>query len=414
MFRKHWIPPVPLAFAQLAFALSWWLLFDIARRGAEQTSFEAFAWVHTIVLAWVTTIALSVLLHVLPNFVDVLWRGENIARASVYGFMAGAVLLTGGFLAENTSVISLGATLTFVALAFYASCALATLAQAFRSERLERAVARAFSLTIVFLLVTAILGVVFAFALQGLVNAHVLVHGPAAHAVLGIGGWLTMLVAGVSARTMRPMSGTRSRFPVLHIVGSTALLAGIILAAIGIAISSATTALRGFIIGAIGATLYSWDIADILRRASNPHLAPRLLMFFGSVCSVCAAIFGAASVLGADLGAAAVYLALIGWIGSAVLAHLHHLGVRVMLTLVLGDDDETRPWEVLNARLTWATAAVYVLAVVLGTIGWATHNAAWIEPAAVCGLLSWLIMVINVTRASRMAQSRAAQSYSLV
>lgn len=414
MFRKHWIPPLPLLFGQLSFVFSWLLLFDIGRRGAGETSFEAFAWVHAIVLGWVTTTALAVLIHVVPNFVDVEWRGEGVARASVPGFMAGVVILLAGFLVENVTLLQIGGILTLAALAAYVTCALTTLAQAFRGERVERAVARAFSLTLLFLIVTATLGAAFTFALGGVLSPRMLLHGPAAHAVLGIGGWLTLLVMGVSARTMRPMSGTRSRFAALHIGGSSALMAGIIVATVGILVASPAAAFTGFIIAGIGGLLYAIDIFDIVVRATNPHVAPRLLMFFGACCSVAAAVSAAFAVLGADVGACAVYLALIGWIGSAVVAHLHHLGIRLLITYVSGDDDETRPWEVLTPSLTWLTVALYVAAVLFGAFGWGLDSGAFVEMAGAAGVLSWIVMMGNVTRALRRLQSRDARSYSLL
>jgi len=412
--NRHWIPPAPLLFGLLAFVFSWLLLFDVARHGMEPGSFEAFAWIHTVALGWVTTVALAVLIHALLNFVDVTWRGDAVARGSVYIFIAGVVVLVIGFLTANVAALQTGASVACVALLAYICCALATLAQAFKGERLERAVARAFTVTLLFLVAAAILGTVFTFALGGMLNARILATGPPAHAVLGIGGWLTLLVVGVSARTLRPMTGTRSRFPALHIGGSTALLLGILLATVAIAVWWPVAAFTGFVLAALGAVLYFCDVADIVRRSTTPHLAPRMLMLFAAGCCVASAVLAAGAMLGANTGAAAVYLALIGWIGAAVVAHLHHIGVRVMLTFVLSDADETRPWEVLTAQLTWSTAAFYVAAALLGTLGLCFQVATLVETASACGTLASIIMIANVMRAYRTARSRAARWYSLV
>ncbi|MBV9272094.1 MAG: hypothetical protein JO165_13455, partial [Candidatus Eremiobacteraeota bacterium] len=213
---------------------------------------------------------------------------------------------------------------------------------------------------------------------------------------------------------LRPMTGTRSRFAALHIGGSSAILAGIVIAEIGVLGGWPALAFSGFIVGAIGALAYLIDLADVFRRATTPHVQPQLLMVFGALCSFVAMLVAASAMLGKDVGAAAVYVALIGWVGSAVIAHLHHLGVRLLLTIVRGDDDETRPWEVLTPHLTWLTVALYIAAVVLGALALNLHHFAYLEIAAICGILAWIVMVVNVTRAYRVAQSQGVQSHSLV
>ena len=87
-------------------------------------------------------------------------------------------------------------------------------------------------------------------------------------------------------------------------------------------------------------------------------------------CALLAAVTASLLALGAASGqawaSAAIYVALLGWIGSAVVAHVHHIGIRVLLTNVRGEDDETCPGAILFPPLTWATVAVYEAAVILG------------------------------------------------
>ena len=106
-----------------------------------------------------------------------------------------------------------------------------------------------------------------------------------------------------------------------------------------------------------------------------------------------------------DWQPAYVYLALVGWLGQMVNAHLHHIGIRVLATLARGEDDETRPQALLTAPLSWATFGVYQAAVVLGAVGLLAHQAPAVALAGACGLLGWGLMGANLARAWRRART---------
>jgi hypothetical protein len=57
---------------------------------------------------------------------------------------------------------------------------------------------------------------------------------------------------------------------------------------------------------------------------------------------------------GAPWGADAVYVLLIGWIGPMVNGPLCHIGIRLIAAMVRGDEDQTRPGELLVSPLSWA------------------------------------------------------------
>lgn len=404
---RGWIPPLPMALGVTAFGLSWVVLFAVARNGVPfEISFAALGWVHLVALGWITLIALSVLLHVIPAFLDVDWRSDNVARAATLVFAAGVAALVGGFLASSLIALQWGAWVALLSLLTYAAAACEPLLRAITRKGMARAVARAFGTTILLLLLTAALGTLFVTALAGSAPASLLRELPKSHALLGIAGWLSLLVVGVSARTVGPIAGERSQQIWAHVLSSTALLAGAILAALGVALRLVPATLAGCGLLLLGILIFASDLWPVLLRATVPHRPPQALMACAALAGIAAGLLLIGSALGQAWGAATIYVALLGWIGSAVLAHIHHIGVRVLLTKALGEDDETRPQSVLVAPLTWATTVAYEGAVIVGAAGLFRGNADLVELAAALGLASFLMIVANLSTAYRRARQR--------
>lgn len=406
---RGWIPPLPLAFGMASFGLSWVALWEVARSGPLGLSFFSLGWVHLVALGWITTVAVAILLHAVPGFLDIAWTGAGavVARACTPIFAVASFSLALGFFVNSVPLLEVAGTTALASLAIYAAALAQPLLAAMRRRGAARAVARAFAITLALLIATASLGVGFAYALGGRLPAGLLMGAPAAHALLGIGGWLTLLVAGVSARTMGPIAGTRSRAIALHVGASTALLAGTLLAAGGAAARIPFLGFAGAALLAIGAILYASDIVDVVLRAKVPHRAPQVAMVCAGAWAIVAAGLVLAAELGAPLAAAAVYAALIGWVGNAVVAHLHHIGVRVLLTSLRGEDDETRPGAVLDARLTWLAVGLYQASALAGTTAIALGDAALLAVAAYAGGFAFLAMLGN---AGRLLSRRGSQA----
>ncbi len=400
---RGWIPPLPIALGVAASGASWVLLFIAAPQ--SPASFAALAWVHAVALSWITLIALSILLHAIPEFLDVEWRSAAVARGMTLFFAAGAGALVAGFASADVLTLRWGAAIALGAVVAYACAASEPLARAIGRGGVARAVARAFGATLAFLIVTAALGALFAAALGGGAPPTVLRSMPPAHAILGIVGWLSLLVTGVSARTIGAIAGARSPRVWAHVGSGSALLVGAITGALGFAIGRQSVALAGSVLLLAGMAAYAYDLARVLRGATVAHRPPQILM----ACAVVWAIVAAALLLGAIAGyrwgAPAVYVALIGWIGSAVIAHVHHIGVRVVLTNVRGEDDETRPQAVLAAPLTWTATAAYQLAALAGAVGLLGMQPDLVRCAACFGFVSFAATVLNLAWAYRRAAS---------
>jgi hypothetical protein len=356
--------------------------------------------VHAVALGWLTTVALAVLLFVVSAFTDLPWRGEAVARVAAAAVPAGTLLLVVAFAAGTVVLLGMAALVLVVAILAYVAMAVRTLRQP-APGRTEAAIARALAIALAMLALTAVLGGMLAGA-YGRSDARILGLAPA-HALVGIGAWLTVLVSGVSVQTFRPMFGTRSRWPRAHVASGAALLIGSVLAAFGAPWSVALLRI-GVAILAIGAVVYAADAFDIVRRATTPHPAVRAFVAAAVVwllvASACA--LGAAWGAGA-LGRGAVVAALAGWLGGMVNAHLHHLGVRVLVTLMRGEDDETRPWEVLDARLSWTAFACAQLAAAATFAGALAGTPAAFAIGDTAGAVSVLAVAANVLTVRRRA-----------
>lgn len=396
--RRHWIPPGGLLFAQLAHGASWLLLVWAGISGTiGVVDFVAIAWVHTLALGWATIAATSVLVHVIPGFTDAQWRFETQARFSI-GLLACGVVLFVGALLLQPDVAIVGAVVIVLALLAYCAAAIATLWPAFCGERAERAVARALAITLLFLLLTALLGLALALLISGYSAPAWVDAAPATHASLGMLGWLSLLVFGVSARTVKPITGNKSRFPAAHIAVGSFTLLSVPMLAIGF---SAFTWLiwPGAILFGLGATIYILDSLDILRHATVSHRVPQAFLLAGVLWLACGLAIGAGVLSGRPWQLAYGFVILAGWVGQIINAHIYHIGVRLLLTIYRGDEDETRPDAVLDARLSWTSFWLFQLAIAGAMAGLLIANPVLVTFGGFVGTGGWLAMIANLLRA---------------
>jgi len=399
----RWIPPQALIFGQLAHGASWIVLLGLATHGVTGLSLPALGWVHLVALGWLTMIALSVLVHVIPAFTDVVWRWERLARRSLTVYAVGVVVLVAGFCTGGRGILAWGGTIVALGLLGYAVPAAVTLVSAFRLGWVEAAIARALGATLTFLLLAAGLGVAFTWALHGRLPATMLVTGAPIHAALGLIGWLTVLVMGVSARTVGPIAGARSAQAWRHVTAGSAEIVGMVAAGAGFAFRLPALLWIGTVVLGIGVAVYVIDLSSILRRATVSHRPPQAFMASAALWLLVAFVLGVGTLRGSPWGPAFVYVVLTGWLGQMVNAHLHHIGIRLLTTSLRGDDDETRPGELLSAALSWTTFVLFQAAVLTGVAALLLGRSPALAGAAIAGLLGWTAMTANTPHAARRA-----------
>jgi hypothetical protein len=402
--RLRWIPPSGLAAGHLAHGASWVLLAALGLRDTIGWSLPALAWVHTVALAWVSLVALCVLLHVIPEFCDTAWRGPVVARTAIGVFAAGSYLLVWGFWKAEEPFLVVGAITAGFGLLLYLVAAFATLISA-APQPVTRAIARALTVVLSFFAITAGLGVGMALALTHARSwVQLLSRLAEVHAQLGGVGWLSLLIMGVSMRTLGPIAGLRPRNALLHRVSGSGSSAGVVALSLGIWLQLRALEWFAGMLLAAAFVLYLTELFGVLAHAPVHHRPPQAFLAAAGVWLGLAIALGLGVLAGRPLQSAYVACALLGWIGQMVVGHLHHIGVRVLATTVRGDGDETQPGELLAAPLSWATFGLFQAGVALTVLGAAIQLSTVVIAAGMIGLAGWLIMTANVLYAWRMAQ----------
>jgi len=324
-------------------------------------------------------------MHVIPAFTDAEWRGESIARAALGIYAAGVAALVWAFWNGAVTVLPWAGSLLVAGLVLYLVPAGVTLAAAFGGPRREAAIARALSITLLAFAVTAALGLTLTMTFS--------VKVAPLHGAFGIVGWLTLLVMGVSTRTVRPIAGAGFRTTATHIAVGVLELAGVLAFAFSMWV--------GAILMTAGAIVYAGDLVDVLRRATVAHRPPQAFVAAAVVWLLDGAFLGIGWLTGAPWGAAAVYVLVVGWVGQMVNAHVHHIGIRLIATIARGDDDETPPEELLAAPLSWTAFGFFQAAVAAGALALVRASPSLLAWAALAGIAGWCALAANVSAAAR-------------
>ncbi len=396
-----WIPPFGLVAGHVAHGVSWIVLWATGLDGLGDRT-RGLAWVHLVGLAWITVVALSILIHVIPEFCNVQWRGERYARASIVALAIGAYALATSFWLDAPRLIMWSAVLVSAALAVYLGAALTTLSTV-GTDRIARAVARALGVVLAMLAATAAIGLAMGTALAGGPGTAILSVAPAIHAHLGAVGWLSILIMGVSMRTLGPIAGSRPASAVAHRITGSLSIVGILLLIAGLIARISALSWLGAIALAVAFIVYLVELGGVLLSASVGHRPPQAFIAAAGVWLLLTIMLGFGTLAGFKWQAAYVFVGLMGWIGQMVLGHLHHIGIRLLATTARGEDDETEPGELLWLPLTWLTFVMFQLAIVCGVAGLLANNNAGVAVAGGTGLVAWLVMTFNVGGAWRRA-----------
>ena len=404
MLRRHWIPPWALAAGQLAHGLSWAMLLALAADGIVAVTLPTLGWLHLVVLGWITLTALAVLLHVIPQFTDAEWIDETVARYAIAAYAAGVVALVAAFWFGAVALLPWAGAWVVLALAAYLVPAARTLSTAFAGPAREAAIARALTGTLGSLAIAALLGLALAAALAGHAPAWLLGSPPPIHATFGIIGWLTVLIMGVSMRTIRPISGAASHVPAAHVGAGVLEIVGIAAIVVGAAMSFALEEWMGLVAIFAGALVYAGDLFDVLRRATVTHRPPQAFLAVATMWLLVGLAFGGAYLAGVPCGPVVVYVLVVGWIAQMINGHIYHIGIRLVATIARGDDDETPPGDLLVLPLSWISFGLFQLAVAGGVAARMLATPTLLTIAATAGLAGWLVMMTNVAIAVRRAR----------
>ncbi|MGH7736396.1 MAG: hypothetical protein ACREMP_00775 [Candidatus Tyrphobacter sp.] len=401
-----WIPPQPLVFAQASLLVSCGLMIAAGAKREFGASPIGFAWIHAVVLGWMSSTALAFLIHVLPTFTDTPLRLERVARFAPWLLQIGVVLIVVGFLVWKPSIVAAGGALVVVGVACALASFFATAAAALRSsDRTTRAVARAFLGVFFFLALTV--GIGFALSIGLDTHATFVPRWANVHAALGIFGWLGLLVAGVSMRTYNQLLGN-SAGRIAHIATSSLVLVGIALFWAGTLTQNTVLLEAGGAFVAAGAAVNFIATSRSLLRADAVHPLPVEFVAASDLWLLVAIAYAVAGLLGHPYPAALLVAILLGWIGQNLNAHMMHVGVRLIATLVIADDDETPPVELLDRRLGLASLLLWQAAIACGLAALTIGSGALLQAAGALALFGALALIANLRFAARSASLRSA------
>lgn len=399
---RPWIPPASLIAGQVAHGLSWLLLMLTPWPATPGLSMPSLAWIHMVSLGWLTMTALGVLVHVIPGFMDVEWRLEGLARWSLLPFGIGVASLVLGFTWVQPWLMAAGSSLIALGLVGFMIPAVATILSFKSTPTLKTPFKTGFLTVLTALAIAAGLGVTMAWALAGAPWPWALLHLPPIHAILAGGGWLSLLIIGVSTRIVFPVTGRRRHKLPLHVYVSSGFTLGTALLALGLTPGLAHPILRwaGMGLVAVAAALYLVDTGRLVYGAPNDHKPPIAYVASTLVYLGATVLIGLAVTAGrAEWQAALAYVGLLGWIGLSVNGYLHHIGIRLLATMARGDDDETPPGALLNPRLSWLAWTTQQVAVLGGTIALLMGGGHLLPAFGAFGLVGWLAMMLNIRSA---------------
>ena len=363
------ISPLGFLSMHLFQGLGWILLFALSERRESFGTPLFFAMIHAFGLGFLTSAAFSVLVHVLPAAAG-LPVGKSIGdRLPVWGIALGAALFVTGWLVPDLRLSLGGGSAILLFAGYFLGRVLKELASPkVRPLRKNGGLGIMIGIALSFFLTGIAFGLWMLYALLFPSNGFALVRIPFVHALSMIGGWLTLLVMAVFLRTSGPLLG----HPVLtprSVLAWSLTGAGILLGVGGILLGIHFLDTIALMIGISGFLLYGRPVLKAFMKARPMNPVP--LWFL--VSSTFWLLLGTALLLLALIGRfpalpGLLMIFLVGWLGQFFLAHLYHLGPRLLGILRNGPQDMTPPFALLDRVRSRTTFLLYQAGIALGIL----------------------------------------------
>ncbi len=287
---------------------------------------HVLALVHVATLGWLTILVLGASLQLVPVMTVGPLRAARFVRWQFPVYVAGVSVLISGFWFFAVPLIILGGTLVVLAVLHHVVVLESTLIRAHTRPLSTRFLAAAFC----YLLIVVGLGLTMALDLQfGFLDAfwqHVLM----THLTLGIAGWLTNMLVGVSYTLIR-------MFALVHghsdRVGRNIFAlsqGGVLGIAAGTLLAWEWLWIAGGVLLCAGIWLFAYDIVRMLRQRRRRPLDVTLRHSIASVCYlVVSAPLVVVALIGGDHSAghraALLLVLLVGWLGQSTVGYLYKI-----------------------------------------------------------------------------------------
>ncbi|MCL5284669.1 MAG: hypothetical protein M1313_02760 [Nitrospirae bacterium] len=364
--RVGFISPTGFLAMHLFQGTAWILLILFALRKGAVGSPLFFAMVHAFGLGFLTLAALSVLVHVLPAAAG-LPVGKSLRdRGPIGGAILGALLFVGGWIIPDLRVALAGGVVVLLSGGYFLARVLREIAAGGgRTRPRGLGLDLMTAMALAFFVAGTLLGILMLATLLHPAFGLSLTLAPPAHALMMIGGWLALLVMSVFLRTSGPLLG-RSVMSEHSVKGWILVLCGILLALPGMLMPLPLLIPPAYALGVAGLFLYGSPAGTAILK-SHP-INPYPLWFLRSSL---AWLIAGGFLLFAFLGPLPLPLAgilmifLVGGVGQFFLAHLYHLGPRLLSILRNGAGDLTPPAALLDKRRSVSTYLLYQAGIAL-------------------------------------------------
>ena len=381
-----WLPLPFLVTGILGAALFGLLLPWVAPQAILAPGFpHVLTLVHTATLGWLTMTIMGASLQLAPVILTSPLRADQLARWHYPIYILGVALMLSGFWFWLLPLLIVGGSLVALAVAHYAVIMGATLVHAHRHAEARPLTARYLAASLVYLCLVVALGLTAAVNLAtGFLGAgtnRLLL----AHITLGVVGWLTCTLMGVSYTLVRLFALAHGHDEKLGRVIFALLNGGIVGLAVGLAFAWAPLTILAGLLLVAAVWLFAWDYRLMLRQRKRKVLDVTQHHGIASVSylavviplGVAAALFGWGSPrLFAALGLAA----LVGWLGQSTLGYLYKIVPfliwQARYGALVGRQKVPLMRDLVHQR--WATASFWLLNIALPLV-------------AVCALLGWVI-----------------------
>ena len=381
-----WLPLPFLVTGILGAALFGLLLPWVAPQAILAPGFpHVLTLVHTATLGWLTMTIMGASLQLAPVILTSPLRADQLARWHYPIYILGVALMLSGFWFWWAPLLIVGGSLVALAVAHYAVIMGATLVHAHRHAEARPLTARYLAASLVYLCLVVALGLTAAVNLAtGFLGAgtnRLLL----AHITLGVVGWLTCTLMGVSYTLVRLFALAHGHDEKLGRVIFALLNGGIVGLAVGLAFAWAPLTILAGLLLVAAVWLFAWDYRLMLRQRKRKVLDVTQHHGIASVgylavvipLGVAAALFGWGSPrLFAALGLAA----LVGWLGQSTLGYLYKIVPfliwQARYGALVGRQKVPLMRDLVHQR--WATASFWLLNIALPLV-------------AVCALLGWVI-----------------------
>ena len=300
---------------------------------------ETLALVHVVAIGWLSLLMAGALLQFVPVLVGRPLVGGQLAAPALVLLVGGLGFLVAGFVALSGALdlplilLPLGGGMLLLGFSLLAGLLAATL----HAARPLPLPARFVAVALASLIGAILVGAAFTLALSGLSEsvalARLVAGGVGLHAILGLGGWLSITAVGVSYRllAMFLLAPETERRTSRAVWWTTAVAAGLVAACIPLvllALSGVSVLfVAALLLTLVAVLLYGGDIRSIYRARKRKQAELNIRASFPAfvALAISLALVNVPAIRAGEMVGAVAYLFAFGWLSGLGLAQLYKI-----------------------------------------------------------------------------------------